>query len=89
MCVCMYVCVRARVERARKLSPCLTCLTLCPPPFPLPSPLSPRLAFPLAQMFVTDPPYTKKITELPAILDKLVANDKLELVDGNYVIKPQ
>jgi hypothetical protein len=40
-------------------------------------------------MFVTDPPYTKKITELAAILDKLVANDKLELVDNNYVIKPQ
>ena len=43
----------------------------------------------MLKMFVTDPPYTKKITELAEMLDKLVAADKLEIVDNNYTIKPQ
>ena len=30
-----------------------------------------------------------KITELAEMLDKLVAADKLEIVDNNYTIKPQ
>jgi len=41
----------------------------------------------MLKMFVTDPPYTKNIKELAAILDKLVAAEKLEVDDGTYTIK--
>lgn len=41
----------------------------------------------MLKMFVTDPPYNRKIQELEAILDKLVAAEKLEADNGNYTIK--
>lgn len=41
----------------------------------------------MLKMFVTEPPYNKKIQELQAILDKLVAAEKLEVEGGNYSLK--
>ena len=41
----------------------------------------------MLKMFVTEPPYNKKIQELQAILDKLVSEEKLEVDGGNYTLK--
>jgi len=41
----------------------------------------------MLKMFVTDPPYTKSLAELRAILDTLVANDKLNSEGSDYTIK--
>jgi hypothetical protein len=45
-------------------------------------------AEPTCSCLPADPPYTKKMAELAEMLDRLVAADKLELVDKNYTIKP-
>ncbi|EKX53498.1 hypothetical protein GUITHDRAFT_101196 [Guillardia theta CCMP2712] len=41
----------------------------------------------MLKMFVSDPPYTKKIQELESLLNALIASEKLEFDGSNYSLK--